>query len=211
MVLSGGKTPGPLYRFFGNPTSPDAIPWEKTEIFWGDERLVDPKSPDSNYGMAASTFLNKVPLAPRNIHPMHGDTDNPELAAQNYEYIIASSFGLPSFPAAWDQTAPIMFPSFDLVLLGMGPDGHIASIFPNAPALYSRRWILPVPAPEIPPRVPRLTMTVPLLNAAKTVIFLVSAQEKRSALDRIFSKNKSQLFPAGHIHPTHELFWLVHN
>ena len=208
-VLSGGSTPKPLYESLGDPALTTLIPWKETEIFWGDERQVGPKSPDSNYRLAASSFLSRVPLAPRNIHTLYGKTDNPELAAQNYEYTIANSFGLTSFPAAWDQTAPIMFPSFDIVLLGMGPDGHTASIFPNSPALQTRRWVLPIPAPEIPPRIPRLTMTAHLLNAAKTIIFLVSAKGKRSALDRIFSKDQARILPAGQIQGTKELFWLI--
>lgn len=208
-VLSGGSTPKPLYESLGNPDLTGLIPWKKTEIFWGDERQVGPKSSDSNYRLAASSFLSRVPLAPRNIHALYGETTNAELVAQNYEYTIANSFGLTSFPAAWDQTAPIMFPSFDIVLLGMGPDGHTASIFPNSPALQTRRWVLPIPAPEIPPRIPRLTMTAPLLNAAKTIIFLISSKGKGSALERIFSKDQGRILPAGQIHGTQELFWLI--
>jgi 6-phosphogluconolactonase len=208
-VLSGGSSPKPLYTSLGDPAQACLIPWNETELFWGDERQVGPKSPESNYHLAASTFLSRIALAPRNIHAMHGETDNPESAAQNYEYTIANSFGLTSFPAAWDQTSPIMFPRFDIVLLGMGPDGHTASIFPNSPALCTRRWVLPIPAPEIPPRIPRLTMTAPLLNAAKTIIFLVSAQGKQAALDRIFSKDQARILPAGQIRGTKELFWLI--
>ncbi|WP_462324111.1 6-phosphogluconolactonase [Desulfoplanes sp.] len=208
-VLSGGTSPIPLYKRLGHSTNPPSIPWEQTEIFWGDERMVDPGSERSNYGMAASIFLNKVRLGPKNIHRMHGESENPELAAQNYEYTIAGSFGLPAFPAAWDQSGPLVFPRFDLVLLGMGPDGHTASIFPGAPALHTRRWVLPVPSPEIPPRIPRLTMTAPLLSAAKTVIFLVMAKGKHSALERVHTPDYRSLLPAGNIAAEKELFWLV--
>jgi len=208
-VLSGGGSPVPLYRRFADAGNPLDIPWEQTEIFWGDERMVEASSEKSNYGLAASTFLNRVRLGPKNIHRMHGESRNPELAAQNYEYTIAGSFGLPAFPAAWDQSGPLMFPRFDVVLLGMGPDGHTASIFPGSPALDTRRWVLPIPSPEIPPRVARLTMTVPLLSTAKTVIFLVAAKGKKAALERVLSANQRALLPAGCIGAEKELFWLV--
>lgn len=210
LVLSGGTTPLPLYRRFTETAHAPDIPWEQTEIFWGDERMVDPGSEQSNYGQAASIFLNKVRVAQRNIHRMHGESHDPELAAQNYEYTIAGSFGLPAFPAAWDQSAPLMFPRFDIVLLGMGPDGHTASIFPGSPALDTRRWVLPVPPPEIPPRVPRLTMTAPLLSSAKTVIFLVAAKGKEAALERIHAPStQGSWLPAGCIGAHKELFWLI--
>jgi 6-phosphogluconolactonase len=209
LVLSGGDSPVPLYRRFADAENPLDIPWEQTEIFWGDERMVDASSEKSNYGLAASTFLNRVRLGPKNIHRMHGESTNPELAAQNYEYTIAGSFGLPAFPAAWDQSGPLMFPSFDVVLLGMGPDGHTASIFPGSPALETRRWVLPVPSPEIPPRIPRLTMTLPLFSRARTVIFLVKARGKDAALERVFSSNQRTLLPAGRIGADNELFWLI--
>jgi 6-phosphogluconolactonase len=208
-VLSGGTSPVPLYRRFADADHPLDIPWEQTEIFWGDERMVDPSSNTSNYGLAAATFLTKVRLGPKNIHRMHGESSNPELAAQNYEYTIAGSFGLPAFPAAWDLSGPVMFPSFDVVLLGMGPDGHTASIFPGSPALDTRRWVLPVPCPEIPPRVPRLTMTGPLLSTARTVIFLVTAKGKEAALERVGSSSQRSLLPAGRIGAEKELFWLI--
>ncbi|GAU09221.1 6-phosphogluconolactonase [Desulfoplanes formicivorans] len=211
LVLSGGTSPLPLYRRFADTANPPDIPWEQTEIFWGDERMVDPESEHSNYGLAASIFLNKVRVAQRNIHRMHGESKHPELAAQNYEYTIAGSFGLPAFPAAWDQSGPLMFPRFDIVLLGMGPDGHTASIFPGSPALDTRRWVLPVSCPEIPPRVPRLTMTAPLLSSARTVIFLVGAKGKQAALERVHASSSGQRtwLPAGCIGAEKELFWLI--
>ena len=209
LVLSGGTSPTPLYKRFADSANSPDIPWEQTEIFWGDERMVDPESERSNYGLAASTFLNKVRLGPKNIHRMHGESENPEMAAQNYEYTIAGSFGLPAFPAAWDQSGPVMFPRFDVVLLGMGPDGHTASIFPGSPALETRRWVLPVPSPKIPPRVARLTMTAPLLSTAKTVIFLVAAKGKKAALERVRSAEQRSLLPAGCIGAEKELFWLI--
>ncbi len=196
LVLSGGTTPRTLYGLLASRFR-DQIPWEHVHVFWGDERYVPAGDPQSNYRMAKDTLLDHVPCPPANVHPMptHGST--PDAAARDYEATLRSYFaGEP--------------PQFDLVLLGLGPEGHTASLFPGSPALDERtRWVLAVTAPAEPPV--RLTLTLPALTAAARTYFLVTGSNKTHALHHVLSGTADvNTFPAAGIRPTQgSVIWWV--
>lgn len=167
LVLAGGSTPGALYRLLASEYR-EQIPWAQLHLFWGDERYVPSSDPRSNYRMARETLLGHVPVPKENLHPMPTEFPEAEKAAAVYENLLRNYFS-----DAW--------PRFDLVLLGMGPDGHTASLFPNTPALDEQeRWVAASRAPVEPAQ--RLTLTLPVLNHAAQVYFLVAGAEKSGAL-----------------------------
>lgn len=197
LVLSGGETPKSLYEALARPPYSLEIPWALTHIFWGDERCVPPTDPASNYRLAQESLLSKVPIPQANIHRMPGETRPPESGAQSYEKILHAQLKSPS--------------SLDLVLLGLGPDGHTASLFPGEPALEEKtRWVAAT-KPQGSPLVPRLTMTLPLIDGAQTVLFLVDAQGKERILQRIVGSPaaKSVEYPAGRVSPQGRLLWFI--
>ena len=168
LVLSGGSTPRPLYRLLAKEQ--DRIRWDRVDLFWGDERHVSPDDPRSNYRMARETLLDHVPIPAENIHPMPTDRPDPDETARDYQALLKDHF-----PKDW--------PRFDLVLLGMGADGHIASLFPGSSALDEKdRWVLAVRAPVEPPR--RLTLTLPVFNHSSLIFVLVAGKVKAGALHR---------------------------
>lgn len=182
-VLSGGSTPQPLYRLLVRRYR-SRFPWAQTEIFFGDERAVAPRRPESNYGAARGSFLSEVPIPPRRVHRMRGDLRPLSEAARRY----ARSVGRIGPP----REAP---PAFDVVLLGIGVDGHTASLFPRQPALRERRRaVVAVGHPGQPPFVPRLTLTLPALASSRQVSFLVAGPEKARPIARVFRS-----FPHGDV------------
>jgi 6-phosphogluconolactonase len=200
-VLSGGSTPGPLYSLLaGDPSVSSAVPWNRTHFFWGDERHVPTDHPESNYRMAKEALLSKVPVPGENIHPIRSGNPDAHQAAEEYEDTVRTFFRLKAGE----------FPRFDLVLLGMGPDGHTASLFPGTEALQERRrlvvanWVEKFHAH-------RITMTLPLLNQAALVLFLVSGEEKAETLREVIEgKERKAPFPSHLIRPADgRLLWLV--
>jgi 6-phosphogluconolactonase len=175
VALAGGSTPKGLYALLADDASlRDAIPWEQTHVFWGDERAVPPDHADSNYRMAASVLLSKAPIPPQNVHRIHGEEADPHDAARAYEQELRSFFALPDGA----------YPRFDLVLLGLGSDAHTASLFPGTAALDERNRL------AVANRVDkldatRITLTVPVFNNARCVVFLVSGADKASALKAV--------------------------
>ena len=164
--LAGGSTPVGLYRLLATEPYRSRVGWSSVQVFWGDERCVPPDDPASNYGIARRALLDAVALRPENIHRIHGE-DPPRAAADAYEATLRSRCPAPSG-------------CFDLVLLGLGSDGHTASLFPGSGALRERsRWVCAVSAP-VPPS--RITMTPVILAAAREVVFLVTGAEKAAAL-----------------------------
>jgi 6-phosphogluconolactonase len=195
VALSGGSTPKSLYSLLA--TKPH-IPWDKICFFWGDERHVPPDHPDSNYRMAREALLSKVPVPQENIFRIHSEEKDAARAAQQYEQTISDFFHL----------SPGLFPRFDLILLGLGPDGHTASLFPESAALAERdrlvvaNWVDKFKAY-------RITLTFPVLNAAACVIFLASGADKAEILREVL-ENSSAHLPAQNVRPTDgKLFWLV--
>jgi 6-phosphogluconolactonase len=185
--LAGGRTPIALYAHLAAQHR-DVIPWERVHFFWSDERYVPPDDPASNYRLFRTELLSRVPVPQANVHPM--PTDLPEIgdAAAAYESLLRESHG----PGG---------PLFDLAILGLGVDGHTASLFPGSPALLEiRRWVVPVLAPVPPAR--RLTLTLPALNLAREIFFLVAGAEKAPALANAFRADFSpEDCPAAGVRP----------
>jgi 6-phosphogluconolactonase len=198
VALSGGLTPRETYQRLAGLPHRDAMPWAQTFVFFGDERLVPANHPESNYRMARQALLDKVPLPPGQVFPMGGDADNPDAAATAYAQTLAGAFG----------TRRGEIPRFDLALLGMGIDGHTASLFPGSPVL--KEIFRPVAgvhaaAAAIPQRI---TLTLPVLNAADQVIFLVAGPEKAKAVKAVLRDDVS--LPAALVKPeAGRLRWLL--
>ena len=172
VALSGGNTPRTLYRLLSSRFR-DEIPWTKVHVFWGDERYVPLADPQSNYRMARENLLDVVPCPPGNVHPMPTELSDPDTAARDYEGTLRNYFS-----RDW--------PRFDLVLLGLGEEGHTASLFPRSPALEEkRRWVVAVKAPSEPPL--RLTLTLPALTEAANIYFLVAGSNKAQALCHVLA------------------------
>lgn len=200
-VISGGRTPLALFQLLaGSPGR--RMPWGATEVFFADERCVGPRDPDSNFGAAWAGFLSRVPIRRRQVHRMRGELRPPSRAASEYAREIAGG-RTPKDAAA---------PRFDLVLLGIGPDGHTASLFPNSPALRElRRSVVSVRRSGQPPFVPRLTMTLPALRSSREVIFLVAGPDKAKAMRAIFNASDAGSFewPASRVRPMGTVQWFV--
>jgi 6-phosphogluconolactonase len=170
VVLSGGSTPRTLYGLLASEFR-DQIPWAHVHVFWGDERYVSPHDPDSNYRMARETLLDHVPCPAGNVHPMPTHFPSSDAAARDYEKTLRNYFG-----TDW--------PSFNLVFLGLGAEGHTASLFPGSPALGERtRWVVAVKTPADPPL--RLTLTLPALTRATNIYVLVAGSTKARALHEV--------------------------
>jgi len=173
LVLSGGNTPRTLYSLLSSQFR-DQIPWTRAHVFWGDERYVPLDDLRSNYRMARETLLDAVPCPIANVHPMPTELPDPEAAAQEYEKTLRRYFS-----TDW--------PRFDLVLLGLGEEGHTASLFPGSPALEERRRsVVAVKAPVEPPL--RLTLTLPVLTHAANIYFLVTGSNKAQALHHVLTE-----------------------
>ncbi|HEY5347131.1 MAG TPA: 6-phosphogluconolactonase [Rhizomicrobium sp.] len=191
IALSGGSTPVAVYRLLG---ADKAINWNCTEIFFGDERFVPPDSKDSNYRMVRETLLAGDHVHPRGLYPVPTD-GTPDSAAQRYAEILSQQYGA----SALMPERPL----FDLMLLGLGDDGHTASLLPGQPVLQDRRrWVAPVPSGRDEPRI---SLTYPAIESSRAIVFLVSGAGKAQALARA---RKGEL-PAGGIIPQGELFWFV--
>jgi 6-phosphogluconolactonase len=194
--LSGGSTPERLYSLLASPEFRNRFPWRIVEWYWGDERLVPYDHPDSNYRMVREAMLAKAPVAPENIHPVPTDGP-PEDAARRYERTLQETYGA----MVLDPTRPL----FDVTFLGLGPDGHTASLLPEEPVLQERkRWATVVShgRPEI-----RITTTYPVIESSRRVAFLVTGPEKAVMLRAILGGG-SQV-PAARVRPVGELFWFV--
>ncbi len=197
MAVSGGSTPRPMHRLLVKEPYLSGIPWRNTHIFWVDERCVPEEDPDSNYGAAKRDFLDLVPISSDQIHYMPGELP-PDEGARRYVKEIIEFF----------QLKDNEFPIFDLVLLGMGADGHTASLFPGHRALEERERLV-VSLRGGNPDVYRLTLTLPVINNAKKILFLVSGKEKSGILKEVF-KEGPKILPAQRIQPVDgELIWLI--
>jgi 6-phosphogluconolactonase len=197
VALSGGSTPKPVYAQLASPEYRERFDWTRTHIFFGDERCVPPDDAKSNYRMAREAWFDHVALPAENIHRMRGE-DNPALEALRYEQEIAQLFRTNTFPA------------FDLILLGMGDNGHTASLFPGAAALReTTRWVVPQYVEVM--QTWRVTFTAPLINAARQVAFLVQGAGKAQMVWNILRGTyQPDVLPAQLIQPTNgELHWLL--
>lgn len=202
VVLAGGSTPKTLYQLLANENEPyrAQLCWEKIHFFWGDERHVPPDHLDSNYRMAFETMLGKVPVPSNNIHRIKSEIGDADEAAHEYEQALVQFFNL----------SKGQLPSFDLVLLGMGSDGHTASIFPNSIVINEKERLVVAPWIE-KLKSYRITLTPPVLNNAASVVFLVSGAEKANALREVLEGDyRPECFPAQIIRPkTGKTLWLA--
>jgi 6-phosphogluconolactonase len=195
VALSGGSTPKSLYTLL---TAEPSIPWDKICFFWGDERHVPPDHPDSNYRMAYEAMLSKVPVRAEDIFRIHGEDRDAEAAARQYEQTLKDFFFL----------SPGELPRFDLILLGLGADGHTASLFPGTAALNeSRRLVVANWVEKF--QTYRITFTFPVLNAAACVMFLAVGPDKAPMLHQVL-ENSSANLPSQQVRPNNgRLLWLV--
>lgn len=199
-ALAGGSTPRGTYQALADSRQSEAVEWSRVQVFWGDERCVPPDRPESNYRMARETLLDHVPIPTDNVHRIQGELA-PERAAVSYQAALREFFTAPGI-------APRP-PRFDLILLGMGADGHAASLFPGTRALQEeKRWVVAQYVEKLDRW--RISLTLPVLNAAANVIFLVSGSEKAEALREALAPDGSPELPARMVNPANgELLWLV--
>jgi len=203
VALAGGSTPKALYELLTTPRYAPRIDWSRVHVFWGDERCVPPDDPASNYGMAREALLDHVPVLGSNVHRIRGE-DPPSAAATGYEEELRRMFSTPA-------GAPLEAPGacFDLVLLGMGDNGHTASLFPGLTAVREReRWVAGEYVPEV--SMWRVTLTPPVINAAADAVFLVSGAGKAAMLQRVLEgPRQPDALPAQAIAPRAGAAWLV--
>jgi 6-phosphogluconolactonase len=199
IALAGGSTPKSLYNLLAT-NARTTLPWDRMFFFWGDERHVPPTDPQSNYRMVEEAMLSKVPVPPGNVFRIK--TENPEAAAaaEDYEKAIWKFFAL----------EPGQFPRFDLILLGMGPDGHTASLFPGTTALQEKSRLVVANWVE-KMKTHRISLTLPVLNAARCVTFLVSGTDKAPALKAVVEEDvPAEQYPAKLVKPSDgKLIWLI--
>jgi 6-phosphogluconolactonase len=201
ICLTGGSSPKRLYQLLAAEPYRSRIPWQRVHWFIGDERFVPADDPLNNMGMARAAFLDQcAPSA--NIHAIPtatADPTDPDRAAALYEQELQSFYGT--------ETLDPAKPLFDLVLMGVGPDGHTASLFPDDPALDEQaRWVVGVPRANVAPFVPRVTLTLPTLASCHQMLFEVSGRDKRAILTRLFA---GENLPANRARSIGETVWLV--
>jgi 6-phosphogluconolactonase len=197
VALSGGSTPRRLYEYLADSPYREGFPWSRAHWFWGDERFVPRDDLASNYHMVREALLAHAPIPPVNIHPIPTEGIGPEAAAEAYERELKSFYGAEQF----DKTRPL----FDIILLGLGADGHTASLFPGSSVLEIRdRWVVAVQRTDSEARI---TLTYPALESGRHVAFLIAGDEKRMAFNRLRRGNDNM--PAARLHPSGELICFV--
>jgi 6-phosphogluconolactonase len=199
IALSGGSTPKSLFNLLAT-NARATLPWDRMYFFWGDERHVPPTDPDSNYRMADETMLSKIPVPATNVFRVEAENPSAEGAADAYEKTLRKFFQL----EAGD------LPRFDLILLGMGPDGHTASLFPGTAALQEKKRLVVANWVE-KLKTHRLSFTLPVLNAGRSVAFLVSGMDKATMLRTVLEEDvPAEQYPAKLVKPSDgKLMWLV--
>jgi 6-phosphogluconolactonase len=196
IALSGGHTPAKLYALWAEQYA-KLTPWDRVHIFWSDERYVSPDDLLSNYRMARETLISHVPIPSANVHPYATGLPQPEKVAEAYEADLRQFFGS-------------QLPEFDVQLLGLGVEGHTASLFPNSAALNEKKkWVMAVRTPIVPPE--RLTFTPVVLNRGRSTFFLAYGENKREILRELRNEPESQpsKFPAGRIRPSGRVLWFL--
>lgn len=200
IALSGGSTPKKLYALLAEEPYRSQIDWARVDIFWSDERCVPPDDAECNYYLAQQVLLSKIPIPAQQIHRMPAEQEDRNAASLAYTIEMKNVFGV----------GDDGIPAFDLIQLGMGPEGHTASLFPNQASLHEQqRLIMPVSVPKPPP--PRLTFTPRLLNEARYVLFLVTGAEKAEAVQAVLEGDyKPDEYPAQLVHPPKgEVTWML--
>lgn len=208
LALCGGATPRELYDRLAVERRAEKIPWDKVHVFFGDERAVPPDHAESNYRMAREVLLSRVPIPEDNVHRMKGEAADLDQAAREYEQALRAYFEAGAVP----PPAP-NWPRLDLILLGVGSDGHTASLFPGHPTLEeSTRWVVATPPPATATPLRRLTLTLPAINHAAQIILLVSGASKAAIMREILGGQADGKYPAGRVHvhpPLGSTIWML--
>ncbi len=207
LVLSGGLTPIELYESLATEKFMDKLKWDRTHLFWGDERFVHVDDPENNYTMVQLAMISQVPIPLQNVHRIRTETVDAEEAARDYESHLRE------FAAREPRSMGSgKFPKFDLVLLGLGVGGHTASLFAGRSELAeSSRWVVASEAPPEQSPKDRITMTFPVFNNARCVAFLFYGKEKNAMLDQIIRTpdEAAKIYPAARVRPAGDLLWFV--
>jgi len=199
VALTGGSSPEPVYELLTKQPYRSRLPWDRIHWFWGDDRFVPPSHPDSNFATARRLMLYQVAVPPRNIHPIPTHTGHPDEAGRLYEAELKRFYGMDHF----DVGRPL----FDLTLMGVGIDGHTASLFPGSASLQeTQRWVIGVVAAPTAPFVPRVTLTFKALASAHEMLFIVSGREKQSIVQRVLA---GEDLPASRAYCEGDLVWLI--
>jgi 6-phosphogluconolactonase len=199
VCLTGGSSPEGLYRLLAEEPWRGQVPWDRVHWFMGDDRFVSEDDPRSNMGIARRLMLDKVPVPRDHIHAIPTDTNYPEGGANLYEDTLKEFYGAEML----DPARPL----FDLILMGVGPDGHCASLYPGQRTLAEKeRWVVSVAKAGWEPYVPRVTLTFPTLASAREMLFIVDGPGKRDILRRVFS---GEDLPATHAYCNGDLVWLL--
>jgi 6-phosphogluconolactonase len=196
VALSGGTTPKTLYELLADEKGPyrSRVPWQRLHFYWSDERCVPPNHPDSNYRMACDAMLSRVPVPPEHVHRVEGELGDAAEAASRYEETILATFDA--------------LPRFDWIFLGMGEDGHTASLFPRTMAVVEKRKLVTDVWIEVR-NSHRVTLTFPVINVAKTAAFLVAGADKAVMAQKVLEEAPSTERPASLVAPRGELLWLL--
>jgi 6-phosphogluconolactonase len=198
ICLTGGSSPKQLYALLASETYRGRIPWDRVHWFIGDERFVPPSDPRNNMTMARKIMLDAF-APPSNIHPIPTDTGSPDESAELYASELRSFYGADRL----DNARPL----FDMVLMGVGPDGHTASIFPDYPAMSeTERWVVGVPKANVEPFVPRVTLTLPALASCREMLFEVAGRDKHAILTRVLS---GENLPSNRAQSKGQTVWLM--
>jgi len=199
VCLTGGSSPQDLYRLLGEEPWRAEVPWDRVHWFMGDDRFVPEHDPLSNMGMARRLFLDKVPAPPGRVHAIQTVANDPDGAANLYQDTLREFYGAERL----DPARPL----FDLVLMGVGTDGHTASLFPGSCAQEEKeRWVVGVAQAGMEPLVPRVTLTFPALASTQEMLFIVDGSGKRDILHRVFS---GEDLPAPRAYSDGALVWLL--
>ena len=197
LALSGGSTPRSLYQCLVQPAHSNQVDWQHVHVYFGDERCVPPDHEDSNYRMASQALLSHVPIPMQNIHRIQGENDSALTGAEHYRETLSQYL-----PHGND------LPEFDLILLGMGDDGHTASLFPGTAAIEeSEQTVAAVYVDKLDAW--RISLTFPIINQARHVLFLIAGAGKAETLSKVFDPETRTDFPVQHIRPAGELEWYL--
>lgn len=203
VALAGGSTPERLYRLLAGGSGDLAVDWSSVHVFWGDERCVPPDHPDSNFGMARDALLRHVPVPPGHVHRIPGEMGAGEAARSACEELAAFfGTGRPGRLAARGEHG------IDLALLGVGTDGHTASLFPGSPSVESQEWAVPAVAPEGAPSRQRVSLTLPALCASSRALFLVTGEGKAEIMRRLMTR-EGEALPAARVRPLRDTAWFL--
>lgn len=207
LALPGGTTPVGFFRLLVQPPLLGAVRWSQVSFFWGDERLVPPDHPASNYGMARAHLLRHLPITDQQVFRMPGEIEPAVVAARRYQEVMAKAFAALAGPRQAQGAGN--YPRFDLILLGMGRDGHTASLFPDHPVLTSTDWVAAVAVAPVVPAVGRLTLTLPVINNADMVCMVATGTEKVRLAESLAVAPPQSCYPASLVRPRGRLLWYV--